>query len=48
MMMAELMALYHWTYQDYISQPTWVIDLLIEKYRIDAKRTEMAMKKMGG
>ena len=30
----------HWDYETYLAQPVWLIDLLISKWDIDAKRTE--------
>ena len=32
--------MYGWTYQEYMSQPTWFIDLIIEKMKIDAKKAK--------
>ena len=30
----------HWDYQTYLAQPAWLIDLLLGKWGIDAKRAE--------
>lgn len=35
-----------WTYQQYMSQPIWFIELLRNKMVIDNKAHEMALKKM--
>ena len=45
MMMAELMELYGWTWQEYTHTPDFIIDFLTRKYVIDQKRNAMAMKK---
>jgi hypothetical protein len=31
-----------WTYHDYLAQPSWFVQLLIEKLSIDAKKEEAA------
>ncbi len=37
---------YGWTYQEYMSQPIWFIELVRQKMVIDSKNHEMAMKKL--
>lgn len=34
-----------WRYEDYLSQPNWFVELLIEKIRIDAKKEKEANRK---
>lgn len=45
MMIAELCQIYGWTYQEYISNPQWFLDLITRKYIIDGKRQEMNNRK---
>jgi hypothetical protein len=33
-----------WTYHDYVAQPNWFVQLLIEKLAIDAKKEREAAK----
>jgi hypothetical protein len=33
-----------WTYHDYLAQPSWFVQLLIEKLSIDAKKERQAEK----
>jgi len=35
-----------WTYQEYMSQPTWFIEALRQKMVLDNKRSEMEAKKL--
>jgi hypothetical protein len=37
-----------WTYQDYMNQPVWFIDLLLAKMDIDHQRAEKRIKKSNG
>lgn len=41
--MAELCELYGWTYQEYMDQPSWFVELVREKYVIDLKRKEKSI-----
>lgn len=40
MMMLEICEKYHWDYYTFNEQPTWVISMIIEKMRIDAKKAK--------
>ena len=35
-----------WTYQEYIEQPTWFINLIKERMQIDAKNQSQELKKL--
>ncbi len=38
MVIIEICRQYHWDYYTYLAQPLWVIDLIVEKMKIDAKK----------
>ena len=44
MQMVAICELYHWTYQDYTSQPTYFIQLIKEKMVRDNKARQQASK----
>lgn len=44
MLMLEICEKYKWDYYTYLAQPTWVIDLIIKKLTIDAKKEEVRSK----
>jgi hypothetical protein len=46
MFIAVICQEYGWTYQEYMSQPIWFIELLRQKMIIDSKNHEMSMKKL--
>jgi len=35
---------YGWDYYTYMNQPTWFVELIIERMRIDAKKQEAEAK----
>ena len=37
---------YGWTYQEFLAQPTFFIDLIREKMKIDAQKQERDLKKI--
>lgn len=48
MMVIEIMEKYHWDYITYLDQPVWVINMIVEKLKIDAlkqKQNESLNKK---
>jgi hypothetical protein len=45
--MAEVCKRYGWTYHQYLDQPQWFLDLIVEKEAIEARRTEAEQKKAG-
>ena len=36
----------HWTYDDYMAQPEWFIELLYQKLRIDGAKATREIKKI--
>lgn len=38
MLMLEIMKEYHWDYYTYTNQPVWLIAMIVEKMKIDAKK----------
>jgi hypothetical protein len=40
--------MFGWTYQEYMDQPVWFIDLILAKIDIDRQRTEKRIKKING
>jgi len=42
---AVICADYGWTYEQYLAQPTWFIELIKGKMKIDSQREEKAAKK---
>lgn len=36
-----------WTFDQYLSQPTWFINLLLAKFSADTKNAEMMRKRYG-
>lgn len=45
MFVVEICQFFGWTFQEYYEQPTFFIELIKEKYRIDGKKREMASKR---
>jgi hypothetical protein len=45
MQMLALMQEYGWSYDEYMSTPSWILTVMIEKMRIDRKREELAAKR---
>lgn len=46
MVMAVICQEYSWTYEEYLDQPTFLLDLIRQKMAKDAKRQEMELRKM--
>lgn len=44
MLMLEIMEKYKWDYHTYMIQPTWLIDMIVQKMEIDTKK-EIARSK---
>lgn len=40
MLMLEVMEKYHWTHEQYLDTPTWIIDAAVQKMSIQAKLAE--------
>jgi hypothetical protein len=38
---------YHWSYEDYMNTPKWVIELIIKKGNIEAKKQKIETKTKG-
>lgn len=38
MMMLEIMEKYHWDYYTYQAQPIWMVNMIVEKMKIDAMK----------
>lgn len=47
MLVAEICKEYGWTYQEYIDQPDFFLELIKEKYRMDNKARSLELKKYG-
>jgi hypothetical protein len=45
MLAVAIMEQFGWTYEEYLDTPTFVIELITEKIRIDAQRAEQEAKK---
>ena len=48
MQMVAICQEFHWTYQDYNSQPAWFLTLIIEKLTRDRKREQLESRKRNG
>jgi hypothetical protein len=44
MQMVAICQLFGWTYNEYMEQPTWFLNLVREKLIKDAKEAELAQK----
>ncbi len=47
MLIVSICEKFGWTYQEYMDQPLWFIDLLLAKADIDRQKAEKIMKKNG-
>lgn len=45
MQMIAIMQEFGWTYNEYVEQPQWVLDLVIGKITRDSKEQELAAKR---
>lgn len=45
MVMLEIMEKYHWDYYTYTMQPMFVIQMIVEKMKIDAKKQKQQEQK---
>lgn len=48
MQMVAVMQEFGWTYQEYMDTPNWVIQLILEKLKLDRKEEEIASRKHRG
>jgi uncharacterized protein YaaN involved in tellurite resistance len=46
-LMLEVMEKYGWSYYTYLDQPTWVIELIQEKMRAEARLAKKAAEQTG-
>lgn len=46
MQMVVICEMFGWTYFEYLQQPTFFIDLIVEKLRIDGHKMEAERKKL--
>jgi len=45
MVIIEVCQIFSWDFYTYLAQPSWFLDLIIEKMKIDAKKSEAEFKK---
>lgn len=45
MFVVEVCKMFGWTYDEYLDQPTFFLELISEKYRIDAANQANEMRK---
>lgn len=46
MQMVVICEMFGWTYQEFLQQPTFFIDLILEKMKIDNQRVEAESRKI--
>jgi len=46
MIIAEVCLQYGWTYEEYLDQPIWFIDLIVRRMEIDAKKQKAENQKL--
>jgi len=45
MMIAVICKEYHWTYDEYMNTPSWFLELVKIKYRLDSEKIKKELQK---
>ena len=45
MMIAVICQEYHWTYEEYMNTPSWFLELIKIKYKLDGERMKREIEK---